>query len=219
MTPKLSVVVHVDVDGRRVRVAVTGRLTAVNQQGLHPVLEQARTVFPEVTADLSATDCPDPHAVAQLRRALDDAAGSSRPVTILTASMLPQHPGEPTTLALHRDRRAAAPACRRHDSSHPGPGSASRCPLVPRPVQAGCSQKMGRASEGQPVSISVSTALAKMLRGATLDFGPCTGRQRFAWTRIPALRTPSCTCLRSSGAPAGERSPCLDENNVTFNDL
>lgn len=73
--------------------------------------------------------------------------------------------------------------------------------------------------DGQPVSVGVSTVLAKVLNGATLDFGSCTGRQRLAWTRIPALRTPSCTCPRSIGAPAGQRSPCLDEENVAFNDL
>ena len=72
---------------------------------------------------------------------------------------------------------------------------------------------------GQPVSLSVSTALAQVLHGATLDFGSYTGRQRFVWAYIPALKTPSCTCRRSIGAPAGKRSPCLDEDNVTFNDL
>lgn len=70
-----------------------------------------------------------------------------------------------------------------------------------------------------PMSVSVSAALADVVDGATLDFGSSTNRQRFDWTRIPALRTPSCTCLRSIGAPAGKHSPCLDENNATSGGL
>lgn len=73
--------------------------------------------------------------------------------------------------------------------------------------------------EEHPVDISVSASVAEILDGATLDFGSYTGRQRFAWTRTPALKTPPCTCLRSVGAPAGKRSPCLDEKNIAFSDL
>jgi hypothetical protein len=137
MTPKLSVVVHVDVDGRHARVAVTGRLTAVNQQGLHPVLQHARAVFPRVTVDLTAADCPDPHAVAQLCRALDLAAGPSDPVTVLAPPTVPEHSGGPATPALHRARHASAPAGLCRDSLRLGAGRASRCPLVPGPVLPG----------------------------------------------------------------------------------
>ncbi len=69
------------------------------------------------------------------------------------------------------------------------------------------------------LEISVSTSLAEILNEATLDFGNYTGKQRFAWTRIPALKTPPCTCLRSIGASSGKRSPCLDDQNLGFTDL
>ena len=84
MTPKLSVIVHIDVDGRHARVAVTGHLTATNQQGLHPVIHRAHALAPEVTVDLTAADCPSPHAVTHLRHAFDHTAGSPGVITILT---------------------------------------------------------------------------------------------------------------------------------------
>lgn len=110
MTSRLSVVVHVDVDGRHARVAVTGHLTVADQQGLHPVLQHARTVFPEVTVDLTAADCPDPHAVARLRRALDRAAEPSRPVPVLAPPTVREHPGGPAAPApaAGRDPRGRA---------------------------------------------------------------------------------------------------------------
>jgi hypothetical protein len=95
------------------------------------------------------------------------------------------------------------------------PGKALRC----RVVAGDGSEPHPTGPDGWPISISVSAALVDVVDGATLDFGSCTGRQRFAWTRLPALRTPSCTCRRSIGTPAGKRAPCLDENDVTFSDL
>jgi hypothetical protein len=107
--------------------------------------------------------------------------------------------------------------CRRRGLlfSRTRPGKALRCHVV---AGDGSGPEL-TDPDGQPLSVSVAAALADVVDGATLDFGSYTGRQRFAWTRLPALRTPPCTCLRSIGTPAGKRAPCLDENNVTFSDL
>jgi hypothetical protein len=71
--PKLSVLVRVDIDGRRLRLVVTGALTGANQQGLHPVIERARTLTPaaEVLLDLSACTPADPAAVELLRAGIE----------------------------------------------------------------------------------------------------------------------------------------------------
>ncbi len=67
--PKLSVLVRADLEGRRLRLIVTGRLTSANQQGLHPVIERARTLTSavEVLVDLSACTTLEPAAVELLR--------------------------------------------------------------------------------------------------------------------------------------------------------
>jgi hypothetical protein len=71
--PKLSVLVRVDLDGRRLRLVVTGALTGANQHGLHPVIERARTLTPaaEVLLDLSACTPLEPAAVELLRAGVD----------------------------------------------------------------------------------------------------------------------------------------------------
>ena len=71
--PKLSVLVRVDLDGRHLRLIVTGCLSAANQQALHPVIERARTLTPaaEVLVDLTAGGPPEPAAVALLRAGID----------------------------------------------------------------------------------------------------------------------------------------------------
>ncbi|MEX5305640.1 hypothetical protein RF644_07730 [Kocuria sp. CPCC 205258] len=71
--PKLSVLVRVDLDGRHLRLIVTGCLSAANQQALHPVIERARTLTPaaEVLVDLTAGDPPEPAAVTLLRAGID----------------------------------------------------------------------------------------------------------------------------------------------------
>lgn len=98
------------------------------------------------------------------------------------------------------------------------PKKVLRCVLSPRgpvPEAAG-----PFSTEGiEQLELSVSHELAPLLDGATLDFGTYTGRQRFVWVRLPRLKTPSCTCLRSIGQPAGKRSPCLDDLGVVFRDL
>lgn len=73
MQRKISVLVEVDLDGRYVRVNVTGALTEVNQQALYPVLRRARTMLPgaRVIADLTCVHDVEPAAVDLLRWALE----------------------------------------------------------------------------------------------------------------------------------------------------
>lgn len=69
------------------------------------------------------------------------------------------------------------------------------------------------------VALSVSYDLAPKLDGAVLDFGTYNKMQRFVWLAMPAVKGPACTCLRSVGAPAGKRSPCLDDQGIGLTDL
>jgi hypothetical protein len=69
------------------------------------------------------------------------------------------------------------------------------------------------------LDISVSHDLAPKLDGAVLDFGLYNKMQRFVWASLPAVKGPQCTCLRSTGVPAGKRSPCLDDAGSGLSDL
>lgn len=69
------------------------------------------------------------------------------------------------------------------------------------------------------MDVSVGQDLAPKLAGAVLDLGLYNKMQRFAWTSLPAVKGPQCTCLRSTGTPAGKRSPCLDDEGVGLADL
>ena len=73
MDHKLSVLVQVDLDGRYVRLLVTGCLTEDSQHALHPLIRRARTLIPPVTVsvDLTAAEHVEAAAVEQLRRATD----------------------------------------------------------------------------------------------------------------------------------------------------
>ena len=73
--------------------------------------------------------------------------------------------------------------------------------------------------EGEGLDISVSHDLAPKLDGAVLDFGLYNKMQRFVWASLPAVKGPQCTCLRSTGTPAGKRSPCLDDAGTGLTDL
>lgn len=77
----------------------------------------------------------------------------------------------------------------------------------------------GHGEPGAGLEISVSHDLAPKLDGAVLDFGEYNKMQRFVWASLPAVKGPQCTCLRSSGAPAGKRSPCLDDAGTGLADL
>jgi len=85
-----------------------------------------------------------------------------------------------------------------------------KCSL--RPVAAG-------VDPGPGLNMSVSHDLAPRLDGAVLDFGTYNKMQRFVWLSLPAVKGPSCTCLRSMGGPAGTRSPCLDDAGIGLTDL
>ncbi|GEO94127.1 hypothetical protein ACT4S2_14760 [Kocuria turfanensis] len=91
MQRKISVLVEVDLDGRYVRVDVTGAVTAVNQQGLHPVLRRARTMLPAATVrlDLSCVRDLDPHALDLLREAVEQDPGLGDAVEILAPERIP----------------------------------------------------------------------------------------------------------------------------------
>lgn len=69
MEPKIAVVVQVDLDGRQVRIVVTGVVTGINQRGLCPVIGRARRLVPgiRVVVDLSAAESVEPAAVDLLR--------------------------------------------------------------------------------------------------------------------------------------------------------
>jgi hypothetical protein len=77
----------------------------------------------------------------------------------------------------------------------------------------------GNGSEGPALEVSVSHDLAPMVDGAVLDFGTYNRMQRFVWLSLPAVKGPQCSCLRSTGAPAGKRSPCLDDEGVGLTNL
>jgi hypothetical protein len=78
----------------------------------------------------------------------------------------------------------------------------------------------GAAGAGElGIGVSVSHDLAPKLDGAVLDFGLYNKMQRFVWLSLPAVKGPQCTCLRSTGAPAAKRSPCLDDAGTGLTDL
>ena len=72
---------------------------------------------------------------------------------------------------------------------------------------------------GSGLEISVSHDLAPKLDGAVLNFGLYNKMQRFVWLSLPAVKGPQCTCLRSTGIPAGKRSPCLDDKGIGLTDF
>lgn len=98
--PKISVLADIDVDGTYVNLVVTGHLTETNQQGLHPLIRQARALAPRgtVRADLRGVENIEDHAVASLRWATEhhESTGpTAGPVEILLPGPAPDH--EPGT--------------------------------------------------------------------------------------------------------------------------
>ena len=91
MDHRLSVLFQMDLDGRSVRLVVTGRLTELNHHVLHPVIHRARTLFPPVTVtvDLTGAERIEETAVDLLRGAIDHDK-SLDPVKILTPAAVPQ---------------------------------------------------------------------------------------------------------------------------------
>jgi hypothetical protein len=103
------------------------------------------------------------------------------------------------------------------------PKKALRC-VLEGPGEEESPGKRGSRGQGDRVGddaivISVSHELAPKLHGAALDFGSYNKMERFVWLTMPAVKGPACTCLRSIGAPAGKRSPCLDDQGLGLRDL
>ena len=71
----------------------------------------------------------------------------------------------------------------------------------------------------QEIVLSVSHDLAPKLDGAVLHFGNYNKMERFIWLSMPAVTGHPCVCRRSIGAPAGKRSPCLDDSGVGLSDI
>lgn len=84
--------------------------------------------------------------------------------------------------------------------------------------QPGTESIIGR-NDNQETLLSVSRDLAPKLDGAVLHFGTYNNMERFIWLSMPAVKGHPCVGRRSIGAPAGNRSPCLDDPGVGFSDL
>lgn len=120
MQRKISVLVEVDLDGRYVRVNVTGALTEVNQQALYPVLRRARTMLPgaRVIADLTCVHDVEPAAADFLRWAADHDESLGGAVDLL----LPETaPAEAPGAVLDARRRMRAQVLHRRSADLPVP--------------------------------------------------------------------------------------------------
>ncbi|MFI5085083.1 MAG: hypothetical protein ACHP7K_04035 [Actinomycetales bacterium] len=87
----------------------------------------------------------------------------------------------------------------------------------PSPRAAGRNGDHQSGTDG--FTLSVSHELAPKLDGAVLDFDNYNRMERFVWLGLPAVKGPSCTCLRSIGPAAGKRSLCLDDRGAGLTDL
>lgn len=108
MHHKLSVLVQVDLDGKHVRLVVTGCVTEVNHRALCPLIRRARTLVPgiAVIVDITSAHHVEPAAVDLLRWAADheDAVRDTPPVQFVLPAELPGH-GTVTRLATWAPRR------------------------------------------------------------------------------------------------------------------
>ena len=97
MDHKLSVTVQVDLDGKNVRVLVTGCLTELSQRALHPLILRARTLTPDirVTVDLSGAQHVEALGVDLLRQAVGHDGPRQGPVRLVLPDPLPDHLGAP----------------------------------------------------------------------------------------------------------------------------
>lgn len=112
MTHKLSVTVQVALDGKALRVLVTGCLTAASQRALHPLIRRARTLTPgiHVTVDCTGAHHVEAAAVGLLRAATDhdEAAEMLRPVEFLFPEPLPDALGDLRSPGYHQGVSAHA---------------------------------------------------------------------------------------------------------------
>lgn len=95
MRHKLPVLVQVDLDGRHVRLVVSGCLTEVNHRALCPVVRRARTLIPGIAVIVDATSARhvDAGAVDLLRWSAEheDAVRGTPPVEFVLPDELPEH--------------------------------------------------------------------------------------------------------------------------------
>ncbi|MEX5258503.1 hypothetical protein [Kocuria arenosa] len=119
MHPRLSVLVQIDLDGRSVRLVVTGDITLTNQKALPPLVARARTVLPEatITLDLSASHLVEPLAVELLERHLTHPALTG-PLVLISPPATSDPVGTVSATPLPVLRRGPAGHHGRHDSPH-----------------------------------------------------------------------------------------------------
>lgn len=114
MHHKPSVLVQVDLDGRHIRLVVSGCVTELNHRALCPLVRRARTLAPDiaVVVDLTSAHHVEPAAVDLLRWAAEheDAVRGAPAVDFVLPAALPGH-GTVTELAgwVDAHRRAGAP--------------------------------------------------------------------------------------------------------------
>lgn len=126
MHHKLSVLVQVDLDGRHVRLVVTGCLTEINHRALCPVVRRARTLVPgiAVIVDVTSAHHVEPAAVDLLRWAAehDDAVEGTQPVSFVLPPELPVH-GTVTRLSAWAETHRGAEAHGGRRPVRPVPGA------------------------------------------------------------------------------------------------
>lgn len=109
MHHKLSVLVQVDLDGKHIRLVVTGCVTELNHRALCPLVRRARTLVPgiAVIVDITSAHHVEPAAVDLLRWAAEheDAVRDTPPVQFVLPAELPGH-GTVTRLATWAPHRA-----------------------------------------------------------------------------------------------------------------
>lgn len=103
MHHKMSVLVQVDLDGRHVRLVVTGCVTEVNHRALCPLIRRARNLVPGTTVvvDLTSAHHVESTAVDLLRWATEheDAVRGTPPVEFPLPAELPDHTTAPGLVA------------------------------------------------------------------------------------------------------------------------
>ena len=144
MNPKLSVLVHIDLDGRHVTLDVAGTLTETNQQALPPLIARARTTFPEarLSVDLQRAQLREPTAIDVLARNLRNGSSGTAPVQITApAPTIRNHLGHQ-----HQHLLPGRPS-----QQHVSPGSPPRSPLHP-----GRQHRSRRQGSGAPMRSSAA---------------------------------------------------------------
>ena len=111
MDHKISVTVHVDLDGRNVRIVVTGCLTEFSQRALHLLIRRARTLTSnvQVTVDLSEVRHVEPLGLELLRQAVDqdEAVGTRSPLHLVVAEPSRPWAAPPQGAWTHRQAQLA----------------------------------------------------------------------------------------------------------------